>query len=169
MTKVIGTLKDLDVKPGDVVEWLDADPDWWDLPRYYRVASDGYAYHEDGGSIPLTESRLFRIVSRANKENDQMKLWKDMTPEEKGALLLAHHEGKLIESLFKGVWCTTAPSWLDDFSYRAKPEPKREVATLYVSGKDTDFYLKEIGTIDLIDGEPDLESIRMENCRVRLK
>ena len=64
-----------------------------------------------------------------------MKLWKDMTPEEKGALLLAYHEGKVIE------WCygygkefyvngSSAeeglhPVWADCCSYRVKPEPKK--------------------------------------------
>jgi hypothetical protein len=41
----------------------------------------------------------WRIVSRAPAAP---KLWRDMTPEEKGALLLAAHEGKVIE--YDGAW-----------------------------------------------------------------
>lgn len=62
-----------------------------------------------------------------------MKLWKDMTPEEKGALLLAYHEGKVIEHTIwsskewfeakKGVHSPL--SWHDDLAYRVKPEPKK--------------------------------------------
>ena len=64
-----------------------------------------------------------------------MKLWKDMTSEEKGALLLAYHEGKVIEwgygygkdfhvagsSAEEGLY----PEWTDYCSYRVKPEPKQ--------------------------------------------
>lgn len=62
-----------------------------------------------------------------------MKLWKDMTPEEKGALLLAYHEGKVIEHTLwseKGWFevkkgADTALGWHDELSYRVKPEPKQ--------------------------------------------
>jgi hypothetical protein len=79
--------------------------------------------------------------------DNKPKLWKDMTPEEKGALLLAHHEGKDIEwtgcaarqtggwdpwevcdsrYLWDGEWCGHG------FAYRVKPEPKREKVTAQV-------------------------------------
>jgi hypothetical protein len=57
------------------------------------------------------------------------KLWKDMTREEKGALLLAEHEGKVIEAFgvsYPDVWYETDPCWDDECPYRIKPEPKRE-------------------------------------------
>lgn len=65
------------------------------------------------------------------------KLWGDMTPEEKGALLLAYREGKVIE------WCYgfrspntfvvdgssssvgMAPQWSETCAYRVEPEPKQ--------------------------------------------
>ena len=61
-----------------------------------------------------------------------MKLWKDMTPEEKGALLLAYHEGKVIEhTLWSGNgWFEIRKDyegrvgWYDDLAYRVKPEPR---------------------------------------------
>lgn len=52
-----------------------------------------------------------------------MKLWKDMTNEEKGALLLAHHEGAIIEYLSnsgKG-WVPVfdnSPRWGNNECYR---------------------------------------------------
>ena len=59
-------------------------------------------------------------------------MWKDMTPEEKGALLLAHHEGKTIEYFVGGRWLfLSMPSWGENCRYRVKPEPVRETVTLY--------------------------------------
>jgi hypothetical protein len=59
----------------------------------------------------------------------EAKLWKDMTPEEKGALLLAHHEGKEIEFFAShNAWqgCEGSPSWISYYAYRVKPVPVRE-------------------------------------------
>lgn len=49
------------------------------------------------------------------------KIWLDMTPEEKGALLLAHHEGKTIQVRPAGrlLWVDVQkPDWLDFCAYR---------------------------------------------------
>jgi hypothetical protein len=68
----------------------------------------------------------------------EAKLWKDMTPEEKGALLLAHHEGKVIEWSYFLPWETDnstahggVPRWGGDCAYRVRPEPVVETVTLY--------------------------------------
>jgi hypothetical protein len=52
--------------------------------------------------------------------------WGDMTPEQQGALLLAHHQGKTIEliSHASGRWvCSEYPLWTQDTPYRIKHEP----------------------------------------------
>jgi hypothetical protein len=52
--------------------------------------------------------------------------WGDMTPEQQGALLLAHNQGKTIEliSHASGRWVYSEyPQWTQDTSYRTKPEP----------------------------------------------
>jgi hypothetical protein len=71
--------------------------------------------------------------------SDTPKLWRDMTPEEKGALLLAQHEGKAIECLDPSnesdVWDALEPSWFEDLAYRVKPEPKNETATYICNGR----------------------------------
>lgn len=103
------------------------------------------------------------------------KKWGEMTPEEKGALLLAHHEGKEIQFLssYRG-WEEAEPRWSAWLPYRVKPEPKRETVTLltahyfgwvaeppqYRGDSDTHRI-----TFDLIDGEPDCTSIRMEKIK----
>ena len=104
------------------------------------------------------------------------KPWRDMTPEEKGALLLAHHEGEVIVARLKeGPWLLAEnPSWQNDYTYRIRPpEPKRETVEV-CGGVDRDyhgdphfFHYPEAAqthriTFDIVDGEPDCASIRME-------
>lgn len=63
------------------------------------------------------------------EQEGNYKTWGEMTPEEKGALLLAHHEGKVIEVWypFAEVWVPKDCSFLDSDKYRVKPEePKVE-------------------------------------------
>lgn len=62
-------------------------------------------------------------------------LWKDMTPEKKGALLLAHHEGKAIEAWAYGdKWLVLMPEWDEHNAYRIKPaEPVVETVELFGS------------------------------------
>jgi hypothetical protein len=104
---------------------------------------------------------------------DNPKTWGEMTPEEKGALLLAHHEGKVIESKYSAsLWVRIkTPAWHGSCAYRVKPEPKRETARL--SGRvltDRDWVFGTAHglsdthriTFDTIDGEPVCGSIRME-------
>ena len=103
---------------------------------------------------PELAERVFPV-----KKNDTPKLWRDMTPEEKGALLLAHHEGKVIEANDgDGWWEVPHPGWSDTFPYRVRPVAQPPVRITVDLLAD----LEIIGTIDLIDGKPDPESIRME-------
>ena len=95
---------------------------------------------------------------------DTPKLWKDMSPEEKGALLLAEYDGKVIEVFglaYPDEWHKEDVLYCfeDDCAYRIKPEPKRETLKLY--GRNG-WYDPAIGTIDLIDGKPDPASIKIE-------
>lgn len=133
MTQEYKTLRELDVKPWDVVECVgkvnESDP-------YNDLI--GVQYFHDGkvmrrkcywgdGFVNLNEPDLyFRIVSRAPCD-DIPKLWRDMTDVEKGALLLAHHKGKAIEAWDGDEWLhADCPSWSYDTQYRVRPEPKRE-------------------------------------------
>lgn len=91
--------------------------------------------------------------------------WKDMTDAEKGALLLAHLEGKVIESYNEtfGIWCIAGePKWRNDTAYRIcmKPLPEREFVQLnwgYNSKVATHIISFEIN-----DGKVLCETIRME-------
>ena len=98
-------------------------------------------------------------------------LWRDMTLEEKGALLLAHHEGKEIEYYSYGIgWVTERPNFFGWCAYRIKPEPKVEVVVL-LGGKDYLWAFEDHTeggmhnthriTFNTIDGKPDPASIKM--------
>lgn len=112
------------------------------------------------------------------------KVWEDMTPEEKGALLLAWYEGKEIE------WFNPRPErtfndWkpynsnpvhiYNEFAYRVKPEPKVERVRLHFcfhfcvdyntnvfAGPQQRYTDTHRITFNLVDGEPDCNSIQME-------
>lgn len=173
MTKEVGTLAELNVKPGDVVEWPE-------LGEYLVLNGGDVVSKVSGGllkdGIDYPGNR-FRIVSRAEATP---KLWRDMTPEEKGALLLAHHEGKVIEwtgnfgSEFDMDSIRGTPVWSATHAYRIKPEPKVETVTLttakvygWVSEPESGCSTQNTHriTFNLIDGEPDCTSIKMEKLQ----
>lgn len=101
--------------------------------------------------------------------SDKPKTWSQMSDAEKGALLLAHHDGKSIQNWTNG-WRDCYPIWDVNNAYRVKPEPTVEAVTLF--GK-TDKHGGWIFwsvladethkiTFNLIDGKPDCASIKME-------
>jgi len=99
---------------------------------------------------------------------DTPTIWADMTPEEKGALLLAKHEGNNIQRSYSGAWETVHQPFFHGLAYRVKPEPKRETMTLYgrghvwVASFQCALYDTHRITFDTIDGEPDCTTICME-------
>lgn len=159
-----GTLKELNVKPGDVVEWVGYEH----VGHHTLDFIDGELFVFDTKGGPYTHTLscadIFRIISRVSEEAP--KTWGEMTREEKGELLLAAHEGKVIEfsdNVDPDDWCAIGgPSFVDRYHYRVKPEPKRETVTLYAGHTDPDCDPMPIGTIDLINDKPDYASIKME-------
>lgn len=178
----VGTLKQLCVEVGDVVELVHDD---FGENRYIGILWTAIAHHpkrmdvspvvffkEKGtGWMSINDdSWIFRIISRANPKP---KLWRDMTPEEKCALLLAHHEGKVIE-----IWSWDVPTWdesnyefewCDSLAYRIKPEPKVETVTKYrradnggwTSSRSCTKTTHKL-TYNEIDGKPDCASIKVD-------
>ncbi len=165
----IGTLKELGVKPGDVVAICGDEKEEKFTCVECPPRSKGYSYddHWDFG-IALFRDGMFRLISRAA---ETPKLWRDMTPEEKGTLLLAHHEGKIIESSVKGTrWDRCNPAWFGGLYYRIKPEPVvKEVVQLMYCGADGSPYIATDMSnpthrivFKTIGGMPDCSSIKME-------
>ena len=179
MTKETGTLAELNVKPGDVVEcvgWSDDDSDLLVGKKYTIMKKHPKGYCNElcavrQGSWALVDDKdgamLFRLVSRAAATP---KTWGEMTVAEKGALLLAHHEGKVIEFYCYDGWVYIGhATWLDSCAYRVRPELKRETVSIYgAPSKHIQWCLDQCGldthriNFDVIDGKPDCASIRME-------
>jgi hypothetical protein len=99
--------------------------------------------------------------------------WGDMTPEQQGALLLAHHQGKPIEliSHASGRWVPIQrPMWTQDTSYRIKPEPvvvHHKMHSGLYNGHLTCFTLCKypesdyVLTYDTEDGVPVCSSVKL--------
>lgn len=83
------------------------------------------------------------------------KLWKHMTPEEKGALLLAAHEGKPLQYRKWGAasWedCNSVGGIYDYEYYRVKPEPEPREFWLWLNGRGEVLhkFLKPISPADV--------------------
>ncbi|WP_333846885.1 hypothetical protein [Phaeobacter italicus] len=101
------------------------------------------------------------------------KTWGEMTEEEKGELLFAHHEGKVIEWEYPPApsgWGELSPEnlWKDEFAYRIKPNPVRETVTLK-RDRTTGAMWSENGTDDVVisytrtDGKPATGTFTNEN------
>lgn len=99
------------------------------------------------------------------EQTKEYKTWGEMTPEEKGALLLAHHEGKVIEYTDTGNtwWAPIKPQFLDNLTYRVKPEIEEEVFDeVYLEVSNVPYtYSKQWGgttkgqaTVTYTDGKP---------------
>jgi hypothetical protein len=99
--------------------------------------------------------------------------WRDMTPEQQGALLLAHHQGKTIEvkSFALGNWVPLhEPEWVSSAAYRIKPKPVvvhyKRYAGLYSGDLGALSMCKNTGsdyvlTYDIEDGVPVCSSVKL--------
>lgn len=101
-------------------------------PRFGLLPPD-YLWRDDGTEAWMlhTESPHDLIAEWV----DEYPVWRDMTPEWKGAILLAFHEGKTIEvqdfmdnTTHQPFWCPTdEPGRYGRLIYRIKPpEPERK-------------------------------------------
>lgn len=101
----------------------------------------------------------------------ELRLWRDMTDVEKGALLLAAHEGRGLEYWRRGSggWATCSSAGIyDNEAYRIRPEPKVKAVEFRVQIYENGV-VRMAGvsnthriTFSTIDGEPDCASIKME-------
>ena len=170
-----GTLQELNVQPGDVVEFVEGCPSGSTCPGDKLVCSERHGiffvkHNVNGIPCAFTKAshHTFRIISRAPRD-ETPKLWRDMTAEEKGALLLAAHEGEVLEQhqgSFGWQERVDIPMWQGNNAYRVKPDDVRETAKFKWWVEDDISGFKTSATyqisIDLINGEPYPASIRME-------
>ena len=173
----VGTLTELGLKVGDGVECVRSVYNNFIAGKIYKANDVGLIVDEVGNQCGTSLS-TFRVISRASEEP---KTWGQMTDEEKGTLLLAKHEGKVIE------WFDTkgaSDNWMEcpafgnhmskmilGFAYRVKPEPVVETVSINVGvfqGDCLDFGRNGTEgnthriTFEVKDGEPDVATIAME-------
>lgn len=172
-----GTLEELNVNPGDVVECVSHSytlDETLTIGEHYTVGENYQnGYGNDWGPYHAAGlCGVFRIVSRSTNAPDTP-TWGEMTDAEKGALLLAQQDGKMEGSCNGTDWgnhpygvpmCVT-------FYYRIKPEPVVETVALYGNNSqgetgwtwgganEDDTHLI---TFTTTDGKPDCDSIKME-------
>lgn len=161
-------VKDTTLKAGDVIggRYSKAGDKWT-----YTVldVTPEYVYYTNGDGFDYYETiKHFEVISRAS-DNQEPKTWGEMTPEEKGELLLAHHEGEVIENMNQGMeWAECRPSWANSVYYRIKPEPKLEVVELFGTHGSEWYYDARNSkdthriTYNIVNGEIDCTSIKME-------
>lgn len=101
---------------------------------------------------------------------DKPKTWGEMTREEKGALLLAHHKEEVIDYWEDGSWHLSycGPGWSGETAYRIKPEHKVETIVMYGRAQDGFGDGPRLNrdthrlTFNVIDGEIDCDSVKLE-------
>lgn len=153
---------------GPMRRWHDSAPHPWKDD----TGTSTHIWRDDGTS---GYDGTPQLVGEWIDEPETPKLWRDMTPEEKGALFLAEFEGRCIEKKnpknSAESWETLGFfDWLGDnmTAYRIRPEPKRETVTLHGAGYEWGQANEPCAddthsiTFDLIDGKPDPASIKME-------
>jgi hypothetical protein len=125
----------------------------WFSDGLYRVSG---AHHLD-------------LIAEWTDEPEAPKPWGELSDAEKGALLLAEHEGEAIEFYDPEhpadgwmLQVTSKTGVHRHFAYRIKPEPKRVYVTRFVTLNSTAEAPTHKITYYTLDGEPDCSSVRME-------
>lgn len=127
-----GTLKELNVKPGDVVECVSYKGTYWTPGDSYRINRDGTIPNNFCNDYHISFPRGFvgRIISRAS---DTPKTWGEMTEAERRDISFAAMSGREIEIDAYGGWVEwdrKTPLCETHQRLRIKPAPKREAVTL---------------------------------------
>lgn len=143
-------------KAGPIAKKLEWNPTY---PFKGFIGGVELTWTEDGLLCTLGDSPYDLV----EEWKDEPKLWKDMTDEEKGALLLAHHEGKIIEYYTKvnPEWVKVYnPPWCDNYAYRVKPGAVIKSDSFGIVRNGCGYNI----TFITIDGEPDCSSVRMSKA-----
>ena len=173
----VGTMKELNVKPGDVVECVTEEEGCFTVGNLYFCNGEGRIEDDHGDEWPLKYGGLypyatFRIISRTTP-TPAIDLTVITTPfglldKATQDALLAH--GGPYEYYYGGKWYPTDTVEEEDYhwAHRVKPAPKRETVTMDVYLDVTGcIYHSEIGppvrvTFDRVDGKIDLSTYKVE-------
>lgn len=156
------------------------DPTKVDAIGYGPFVIDGLLYNQ-GGQFGVGHVEILNV----KKCVDGPTVWENMTDEDKGALLLAHHEGEDIERCYHsyGNWIKVQdPMFSPKSAYRIKPKPKMGKVVLYGAcfgkGESASWRFLQEGlcgdmshfiTFNTIDGEPDPKTIKMAKLALRVQ
>jgi hypothetical protein len=170
------TFAELGYNVGDTVRCV-----FTEYANFYEVGEVLKLQEREGSTCLLRDGVLvsfdgqfasWELVSRAGSANadDEYLTWGDMTPEAQGALLLAEHNGAVVQEWNDGwkLWqITDCSSRYNDIKYRVKPADP-VVVTHEISGRHQLFwgYLTNEDdaykfTYNTIDGVVDCASVQM--------
>ena len=130
--KQTGKLEELNLQPGDVVKvrWSNAARSWTisEITPEGKFLARRNKRHPWTQPVSLDRSCIWTVVHRIR---DEQVAWREMDDTEKGALLLARHEGKTIERCVNDEWVSYQGSIEPDGAYRIKPEPIVAYRTMF--------------------------------------
>lgn len=161
----VGTLRQIGARVGDVVG---IHSEKYKVREYDNSISRSWTLECDNGVTfkQYGEDQDWRIIRRAARQ------FNTLTAEEKGDLIMAHVDEKIIEVSLDGgaTWerCYT-PLWVGSACYRVKPDVTERVS-IRSSYPFAGWVSEEYGNIDdthritfqTVNGKPDCNSIRME-------
>jgi len=167
------TFAELGYNVGDTVRCVD------DLDSSLYVTGGKYLLGHANEELTVKggyngRSATWELVSRAGSTvtaDDEYPIWGDMTPEAQGALLLAEHNGAVIQmaSASRGTWIDMDHklSWFEHVKYRVKPADP-VVVTHELFGRHGFFWSVIAHDVDThkmtyntIDGVIDCASVKM--------
>lgn len=162
-----GTLKELNVQPGDVVEYVPLGG------RSVVGRFENGRWYEKGKDEPYVCDPSFRIISRATPSIDLTAI---TTPfgllDEATQDALRAHGGPYERYTDDGKWTTAhIPVWYRGNAYRVKPAPKRETVTrdMWADDETGLTYREERPgttpiriTVEKVDGKADWSTHRVE-------
>lgn len=111
------TLGNLDLKLGDVVRLEDEENTMTIQEKEGRLHAK-YKHINGGQFVDASCMKVWTVVSRAS---DKPRTFGELSDQEKGALLLAHHEGKRIEYMNGNKWIKCFDVFSDFYPYRVAP------------------------------------------------
>ena len=132
------TLRELTLEVGQTYVCVYSPYGHWTEDEEYTVV--------DEGKLPTNRGVGQRgSLSTFALKYPSPKTFGEMSDEEKGALLLAHQEGKVIQYMGGTGWFTVNhhPAWHKQTTYRVKPKPVEEKVVLFGHKAPTGWLFNE--------------------------
>lgn len=148
------TLKELNVKVGDVVQYRSLGFSNYTIKAGSKIRNDqtGFEFYY---SIKERALPNWLLISRATPE---YKTWGESSDIEKGALLLAQHKGEVVQYLqvVMGIWHDNGETgkFFSSLKYRIKPSPVAETVEI-------DSVFDQTISVQVVDGVVQPDTIKM--------